>query len=227
MRDEIIIISVGGSLIFPEEIDVEFLKKLKSIVLRYIENGKRFVLIPGGGKICRKYQNAAKQITDLKKEDLDWLGIHSTRINAHLLRTIFHDFAHPKIFKHYDESVEFTGKILIAAGWKPGWSTDYCAVKIAKKLNVKKLINLSNINYAYDKDPKKFSDAKIIKEISWHEFRKLIPEEWNPGLNSPFDPIASKEAEELGIEVAIINGKKIEEMEKYIKGKEFIGTGIK
>jgi hypothetical protein len=62
------------------------------------------------------------------------------------------------------------------------------------------------------KDPKKFPDAKIIKESSWADFRKILPTEWDPGLNAPFDPIAAKKAEELGLEVVIMNGKNIENL---------------
>jgi uridylate kinase len=84
---EIIVISVGGSLICRDDIDVDFLKKLKQIILKHVEHGKRFILITGGGRICRKYQEAAREVGEIDNEDLDWLGIHGTRINAHLIRT--------------------------------------------------------------------------------------------------------------------------------------------
>ena len=48
-----IIISLGGSLIVPEEIDIAFLEGFKEIILREVQAGKRFVIITGGGKICR------------------------------------------------------------------------------------------------------------------------------------------------------------------------------
>ena len=46
---ETIIISVGGSLICPEQINVGFLKEFKEIIIRHIRQGKRFILITGGG----------------------------------------------------------------------------------------------------------------------------------------------------------------------------------
>jgi uridylate kinase len=57
-----------------------------------------------------------------------------------------------------------------------------------------------------------------IEQTNWADFRKLIPDRWDPGLSSPFDPIAAKEAESLGLEVAIINGKKLDEFENYLSG---------
>ncbi|MEK7061646.1 MAG: UMP kinase, partial [Patescibacteria group bacterium] len=117
--------------------------------------------------------------------------------------------------------------ILIAAGWKPGWSTDYCSVIMAKNSGLKTIINLTNIDYVYDKDPHKFPNAKQIKEINWREFRKIVGSKWVPGLSMPFDPRASKIADVLKIKVVIINGKNLERLEDFLNNKPFIGTVIK
>jgi uridylate kinase len=226
-EDKIIVISVGGSLIVPEDIDSGWLSEFKQLIDKKISQGYRFIIITGGGKTARKYQNAAKDIAGLTGEDLDWIGIHSTRLNAHLVRTIFRKEAHPQIIKDPTKKIKFKENILIAAGWKPGFSTDFDAVLLAKQFKVKKLINLSNIDYVYDKDPKKFSDAKIIREISWKEFRRIVGNKWDPGLNAPFDPIAAKESEKMHLEVAIMNGKNIKNIEDYLDNKQFIGTIIK
>ena len=97
---------------------------------------------------------------------------------------------------------------------------------IAKNLGARRLVNLSNIDYVYDKDPKKYPDAKKFERIAWPDFRSLIPPEWDPGLSSPFDPVAAKEAETLGLEVAIINGAHLEEFSNYLDNKPFVGTVI-
>lgn len=222
-----IIISVGGSLIVPEEIDTIWIKGFKELVDKYLAKGYRFVIITGGGKTARKYQNAAKEVAGLSGDDLDWIGIHSTRLNAHLMRTIFKENANPRIIKDPTEKINFKDKIIIAAGWKPGCSTDYDAVLLAKQFGIKKLANLTNIDYVYDKDPRKFKDAKKIENISWKDFRKIVGDKWDPGLNAPFDPIAAKESEKIGLDVAIMNGKNLENLEKYLNDKKFIGTIIK
>src|SRR3989344_3696192 len=114
----------------------------------------------------------------------------------------------------------------IVAGWKPGCSSDYVAVLMAKNLGARRLVNLSNIDYVYDGDPRKNKNARKIEKTTWAQFRKLIPEKWDPGLSSPFDPIAAKEAEAIGLEVAIINGTKLNEFSNYLDGKAFTGTTI-
>lgn len=223
---ERIIVSVGGSLIVPDGIDTDFLKRFKALVLEKIEAGYTFAIITGGGKTARRYQEAAGAVTPLSRQDLDWVGIHSTRLNAQLLRNIFSGYAHPKIIKNPTEDIEADKPVIIAAGWQPGCSTDYDAVLIAKNLGASRLVNLSNIDYVYDSDPRKNPRAKKIEKINWTDFRKLIPAEWDPGLSSPFDPVAAREAEALGLEVAIMNGEKLNEFSNYLDGKPFIGTVI-
>lgn len=223
---ERIIVSVGGSLIVPDGIDTDFLKRFKALILEKIEAGYAFTIITGGGKVCRRYQEAANSITPLSRQDLDWLGIHVTRLNAQLLRNIFSGYAHPQIIKNPTIDIEVDEPVLIAAGWQPGCSTDYDAVLIAKNLGARRIVNLSNIDYVYDSDPRTNPNAKKFERLSWSDFRRLIPPEWDPGLSSPFDPVAAREAEALGIEVAIINGEKLGEFSNYLDGKQFAGTII-
>ena len=223
---ERVVVSVGGSLIVPDQIDTDFLKNLRALILDKLQQGLSFVIIAGGGKVCRRYQEAADSIAPLSRTDLDWLGIHVTRLNAHLLRTIFADDAHPHVIKNPTADIDATEPIIIASGWQPGCSTDYDAVLMAKNIGARRLVNLSNIDYVYDDDPRKNKDAKKIEKISWSEFRKLIPETWDPGLNSPFDPVAAKEAEAIGLEVAIINGAHLDRFSNYLESNPFVGTVI-
>lgn len=228
-NDKTIIISLGGSLIVPEEVDWEFVKKFKELIEKKINDGYRFIIITGGGKTARKYIEAGAKIDDITNEDKDWIGIHATRMNGHFLRTIFRKHAHPTICKNpYDLESFLKAKesILIAAGYRPGNSTDYIAVLLAKQFGAKKIANLSNIDYVCDKDPRTNPDAKKIETISWPEFQKIVGDVWDPGANVPFDPVASKVAGQESMEVVILNGKNLENFKKYLDGKEFVGTTI-
>jgi len=225
---ETIVMSVGGSLIVPDQIDSGFLKTLKTFIDSQTAIGRHFIIIAGGGRTARRYQDAAGEVSELKNEDLDWMGIHATRLNGHLLRTIFRDSAHPQVITNPDEilDVPTDKKVVVAAGYRPGCSTDLRAIQIAQRVGAKKVINLSNIDYVYTDDPRTNPDAKKIETISWSDFRDIIPKDWDPGLSAPFDPIAAKEADELGIEVAIINGDKPDALTSYLDGEAFIGTLI-
>ncbi|HZQ29856.1 MAG TPA: UMP kinase, partial [Patescibacteria group bacterium] len=130
------------------------------------------------------------------------------------------------IIKHYEIIRKVTEPVVLAAAWKPGWSTDFDSVLLCEDYGVHEVINLSNIDQVFDKDPKHFSDAKPIDKISWKKFRKLVGNEWIPGMNAPFDPVASKKAEELGTKVVVLNGENFENLENYMSGKKFVGTVI-
>jgi uridylate kinase len=227
MSNNLFVISLGGSLVVPDEIDLKFLKKFKNLIEKFIKRNKKFIIIVGGGKTARNYQKAAKKIVKVDNEDLDWLGIHSTRLNAHLLRTIFKEDAYFRVIKNPKEKVRFKEKILIAAGWKPGFSTDYDAVLLAKTYGSKTILNLTDVDYVYDKDPHKFKDAKFFENLTWNEYLKLIDSKWNPGMSAPFDPVASKLAKKFKFEVVILNGRRLKNLENFLSGKKFIGTIIK
>ncbi len=228
MKNKTYIISIGGSLIVPPEgVDWHFLQKFRALILDKIKQGCKFFLIAGGGITARNYVAAASRVVKIEKDDLDWLGIHATRLNAQLLRTIFRDQANLEIIKNPTFRLYSEKNIIVASGWKPGRSTDYVATMMAQEYGVKTIINLSNIDYVYDKDPNKYADAKIKLKMTWAEFRKLVGNKWSPGLNAPFDPVAAKKSEELKLEVVIMNGKNIENIDNYLAGKKFKGTIIK
>lgn len=231
-EQEKIVISVGGSLVVPNGgADINFLKNLNNFIRQKLAENKnrQFFLVVGGGETARHYRDVAREIIghELTRDDLDWLGIHATRLNAHLIRTIFRDIAHAYIIKHYDIIRKAKEPVVVASGWKPGWSTDFDAVLLCEDYGIKTIINLSNIDRAYDKDPKKFPNAKAYDHIGWANFRKIVGNKWVPGMNAPFDPVAAEKAQELGVKVVILNGNNFENIEKYFRGEKFVGTVIR
>jgi uridylate kinase len=224
MTKEPIIISLGGSLVAPGQVDTTFLKAFKNVVSKHLAK-RRFFAFVGGGKVCRDYQNALLEFGADNKER-DWMGISVSRLNAQVVRQLFDKVAADQVFTDPTKKVNSRRDVAVFGGWKPGWSTDYCSVMLAKNMGIKTIVNLTNIDFVYDKDPRKFPSAKAIKEISWKDFRKLVGDKWTPGLSAPFDPRASKMAEVLNIKVAMINGKKLDRLEQFLQGKPFVGTII-
>ncbi|MFH1048683.1 MAG: UMP kinase, partial [Patescibacteria group bacterium] len=124
-KNQTYVLSVGGSLIVPDEVDAEFLKKFRALVLKKIKEGDKFVIMCGGGKINSKYNEAARKITAISDADLDWIGIYASRLNAQLMRALFGDLAHREIIIDPTKKIKTAKPIIIGAGYKPGWSTDY------------------------------------------------------------------------------------------------------
>src|SRR3989344_2874019 len=221
IMDKPLIVSLGGSLLVPEKIDVEFLKKFRKLVLKHVDQGRRFLIVVGGGKTCRIYQDSAREIPQLADEDIHWFAIHVTHLNAQLVRSTLREKSHLKVLTHYDKKEEIAEPVIVAAGWKPGHSTDYDAVMFARLYEADSVINLSDVPFVYDKDPDKFPDAEPFKNLTWEAYRKMAGDKWDPGKHLPFDPIAAKAAEENKIKVIIMNGQKLENLENYLSGQEF------
>lgn len=227
------VLSVGGSIVAPEYPDTEFVSKFVSMVKDFLSKNPddRLILVVGGGGPARIYQKAFREVTGTAENDgtdaADWIGIMATRLNAQFVKASFGDLCKEPVVTDPTVAKDFTGRILLAAGWKPGFSTDNDAVLLAEKFNADTVVNLSNIEKVYTDDPRKNPDAKPLDEISWSEFRKIVGDEWIPGKNCPFDPIASKKAQEMGLVVICAGGKNIENTRAILEGKAYTGTTIK
>lgn len=223
--DKRIVIALGGSIIFPDKIDRNFLRSFKKFLTPHLVD-KKLKIVVGGGRLSRIYQDAASFSTDLTDEDKDWLGIHATRLNAHLLRSIFREVANPLVVNKRRKLKKSSYAVTFISGWKPGWSTDYVAVQTAVDLGIKSIVIAGKPDYVYNKDNSKYKNAKPILSLTWAEYKKLIPVEWKPGLSAPVDPVASRLADKKNIDAIIINGKDFKNFSNLLSGKDFKGTII-
>ncbi len=214
-----VILKLGGSQINPGEIDINFLKKFKELVVNHLDKF-RFVIITGGGIPCRVYNEAAGKLGAVSHYDLDMMGIKFTQANGVLVRSIFGNLAYKDAVFDYDNPVEFD-KILVATGWKPGHSSNYDAVIWAKNYDADYIINITNVPYIYDKHPKFHDDYKPLKVVKVKDYLKIIGEKWTPGMNSPFDPEATK-ALPKKTKVIVLTG--LENAKAVLDEKEFEGS---
>ena len=227
------VLSVGGSIVVPEKPDTEFLTAFIKMIKDWLaeDSSRKLILVVGGGAPARVYQNAYAEVSsqvgiESANDAAVWIGIMATRLNAQLLKAVFGDLCKQDVVYDPTQVSEFTGRILVAAGWKPGFSTDNDAVLLAERFAAKTVVNLSNIEKVYTDDPRKNPDAKPLDSISWSDFRKMVGDEWEPGKNCPFDPIASRRADQNGITVVCAGGKNIENIRNILDEKDFIGTKI-
>lgn len=225
-----LVISVGGAIIVPRgKVDVHFLRSFNTLIRAQVREGRRFMMVAGGGGVCREYRDAGRAILeDIPDDDLDWLGIHATRLNGHLLRTIFKDIAHHRVIENYHHPLEhWVEPVVIGAGWKPGFSTDYCATYLAHEHGAKTIINLSNIEHVYDQDPKIHPDAQPLIDVSWDKMQEMLGTEWIPGLNAPFDPIACEFSRAHNMTVVVTDGRVVDNLARILTGRSFVGTVIR
>ncbi|WP_320127831.1 UMP kinase [uncultured Sphaerochaeta sp.] len=227
--NKLAVLSLGGSIIAPEKVDYSFLKQLNENLRKYLkeDRSRKIILVCGGGAPARIYQEALRNIIDDPDcNELDWLGIRATHLNGQLIKAMLSDLCTDNVITDPTGHINFQGQVLVAAGWKPGFSSDNDAVILAERFEGKLIINLSNIAKVYTDDPKKNPEATPLDTISWEEFKTMVGSTWTPGKNTPFDPIASKRASDLHMKVVCADGRNIENTMAILRGETFVGTVI-
>lgn len=222
------VLSLGGSLVsLPTGLNINFLKRFKRLIEARVLLGDSFIIVVGGGSLARNYIQGASQIKkNLSDIEKDYLGIYATKVNAFLVKSIFGDLAQKDLLTNPNVRLKLKNPLVFSGGYLPGNSSDFVAVSLAKTYQADVVINLSNIDYVYNKDPHKFSNAKKIKEIGWSDFLKIVGSKWAPGMNAPFDPIAAKFCQKNNKKVIVLNGQKIKNLENYFLNNKFQGTEI-
>jgi len=213
------VFSLGGSIVVPDQVDIPFLQAFLSLITNHLEQHPelKLILVVGGGGPARTYQTAYKAIAATQGlhddqpnstfyQGLDWIGIMATRLNAELVKQSLGTWCQDPVVLDPTGPFDFTGRVLVGAGWKPGFSTDYDAVVLAHRFGATQIVNLSNISQVYTADPKQDPKAQPLSSISWQDFAALVGDDWKPGSNLPFDPIASKLAREKGLQVVAAGG---------------------
>jgi uridylate kinase len=227
--DAVKIISLGGSLIAPDKPDTGFLSSFGALIRKYLDGDKarKVILICGGGGPARVYQQAFRTVSGAADHDReDWIGIKATHLNAELVRHILGGYCKDRVVTDPTGTVPFTGRVLVAAGWKPGFSTDYDAVVLAQRFEARTVVNLSNVRKVHTADPRKDPSAKPIDAIDWAGFIAIIGDKWEPGKNVPFDPVATRKAAGAGLKVIIAEGKDLDNLSRILEETEFEGTVI-
>ena len=223
------VISLGGSIVVPDGIDTGFVNdfagRMRDRLAR--ETDWCLAVVIGGGATARVYQRAAREIhPDCPPETQDRIGIAATRVNAEVVRSAFGDLCPDPVVTDPTNPGPINGRVVVGGGWKPGFSTDNVSVRLAESLGAKTVINLSNIRQIYTDDPKTNTRATALNVIKWSDFIRIVGDEWVPGKNTPFDPVASHRAAELRMTVIAADGRDLDNLSAILDDGPFIGTTI-
>lgn len=219
-----IVISLGGSLIIPNNIDYDFLAKFKKTIKKFKKH--KIIIVTGGGKIARIYIEALKK-QGLNNKIQSLIGIKTTKLNAMLLS----NFLNTHIL--IPDSIITLKKLLKkhnivvcgALGYKPNMTSDGTAADIAGALKADLFINMTNVSGLYNKDPRKFKNAKFIPKISFKDFLKVTKKiKFKAGQHFVLDQTAARIITKHKTKTIIL--KSIGNLENCIKGKKFTGTII-
>lgn len=220
-----VVLSLGGSLIVPDKVDVKFLKKFKKIIKKNTKKYK-FIIVCGGGSTARKYGSALKSS---KVELQNFIGISATRMNARFMSYFFGidpDQGIPHTMESLKKYIKKRDIVFCGAlEYKPKQTSDSTAAGIAKYFKTI-FINVTNVPGLYNKNPHKHKDAKFIPEISWKDFNKMANEiRFKPGQHFVLDQTSSEVILKHKITTYIL-GKNPKQLDKFLRNKKFKGTII-
>lgn len=221
-------ISLGGSLLTGKseddyvKLDPEKYSEYAEVIKRLHLEGHELMVVCGGGKPARYFIDAAKQL-GASSDIQDYLGIKSSHVNALLFMAALGDIAEqPKVYETpklgFDKREK--GKVWIGGGHEPGVSTDYRAVQFAEAMDADLVVNATDIDGVYDRNPKVHGDAKKLVELSFDTLETIIVENTNqaPGEYGLFDLAAVRLSRDAGIPVVIVDGTDPGEIARALDG---------
>ena len=164
-------------------IDTAVLKFIASEIKELIDNGIEVGIVIGGGNIVRGVSAAKDGI--IKRTSGDHMGMLATVINSIAMRealersglevrvqsaikmeAICETFIVGRAQRHLEK-----GRVVIfAAGTgNPFFTTDTAATLRAIEIGSDMIIKATKVDGVYDKDPKKFKDAKLLKSLNYEK----------------------------------------------------------
>ena len=193
---EVIIISLGGSLIIPEKINEKLLIDFKHTLIKNKKKYK-FVVVCGGGKTARNYiQGLEKQTIPHKEFVQTALGMHCTRLNAKFMTYFFSEHnvnkEIPADMHAVKESLEKNDIVFCGAlRYSKEQTSDATSAALANVLKTK-FVNITDVAGLYSKNPKKYKNAKFIPYISAEEFYTIAKKmNFHPGQHFVLDKKAA------------------------------------
>lgn len=222
------VIDLSGSLIERESCATPYLTSFRAAVIGALDAsaGDKAIVVTGGGDLARDYQTTYRRLVSTPADDAqDWIGIAATRLHGELLRhALAPDCCAPVITDPTDVT-DFPGRVMIAAGWKPGFSTDYDAVLLAQRFRAATVVKMSNVAMVYSGDPKSDPEARPLERVTWAELARMGDGEWHPGSRLPFDPVATRAAARHGMTV-VFTGSDTDNLRAILDGRPYRGTTI-
>ena len=221
------VIDLSGSLIERDAGATTYLREFRAAVLGALDaTGNQAIVVTGGGDLARDYQGAYRRLVPSPCDEAqDWIGIAATRLHGELMRHTFAPDCCAPVISDPTSVPDFPGRVMIAAGWKPGFSTDYDAVLLAQRFGADTVVKMSNVAMVYSGDPKQDPHARPLARVTWRELAQMSDGEWQPGSRLPFDPVGTRTARRHGMTV-IFTGSDTDNLRAILEGRPYRGTTI-
>lgn len=217
-----IVVKIGGSILYDHLLNFNFdmLRKVKTWYWDIKASYDTIVLVTGGGGLSRNVESKISGFVG-EENSVHNVAMSITQTNAAIIAGFLEDdeiYTPKTLGDAYEYLVMDKGKTMVSGGLKIGWSTDMDGAVFADILETGRIHKISNIDYVYNKDPKEFFDAMVIKDMSWKEYFKMfdiVPgQQAEPNAHIPVDVVCSQFCSRKNISFHITGGKLLEESEK-------------
>ncbi len=223
-----IVLKIGGSLLYRDDsvvLNDELIKQYVNIIKSLSQQSHQLIIVTGGGKLARQLIKVGIELK-VNHTFQDVLGVEASRIHAMLFIGALSDIAYRDVPRSFNEvrTAISSDKIIVLGGLQPGQSTNAVASLIAEFWDADLIVNLSDVDKVYDKDPDKHPDAKAYDKLSIDDFYNIIvKQEESPGRYPLYDRVGAEILKRSRLKIVFLNGRKPENIEKAIKG-ENVGT---
>ncbi len=228
MPKEVVVVSMGGSVLVPGEDDPEYIKSLAELLSQLSANYKLFV-VTGGGRLARYYIDVGRAL-GMDERSLDSLGIAITRLNARLLIQALGTRAFPEPPEEYEDARKAGERydVVVMGGQRVGITTDGVAAELAEHVSASRLVNATSVDGVYTADPSVDPSATRVERMDYDALIRIAgrPTEM-AGPSMVFDPYAARVVKRLGISVYVVQGRDLKSLEGAISDGDFSGTIIR
>jgi uridylate kinase len=221
------VLKIGGSLLYDDKghINLDRIRSYSEVVADVVGNGHELVIVVGG-KPARTFISAARNLGATEAQ-CDWLGIKVARNNAELLCAALGNLAYPKIVESLDEleTAVGQGKVVLMGGLTPGQSTNAVAALAAESVKAELLMNATNVDGVYDRDPK-LEGAVKLDLVDVDQLDSILSGSGTrAGEYKLFDPVAIRVVGRSKIPTVIFNGNDPGAISRLLRGEK-VGTKI-
>jgi uridylate kinase len=223
-----VVLSIGGSVFATGDGDATYLDKLAALLTRLTREIPLVVTV-GGGRTAREYIRLGRAL-GLTEIELDELGIDVTRLHARLLaaRVGPPAPAHPPTTIAAAVNEAHRVPLVILGGTEPGHTTDGVAALLAVRLRATRVVNATNVDALYDRDPRVHPAAKPLDRVGWDRFRSIVNagSDGRAGQEFLFDRLGADSLARAGIPLRIVQGRDLDNLEDALRGRAFRGTTV-
>jgi uridylate kinase len=219
-----VVVSIGGSVVLSDDSTSEYLRRLTGLLKKMSAQSMLYVIV-GGGKIARRYISLGREL-GFDEDTLDVIGIDVTRVNARIISHLL-GISNKEIPHTTREALKLKLPIVVMGGTDPGHSTDLVGAELAEKTHAVRFVNATNVDGIYDKDPNKYPDAKQLKEVRIDALIAQYGTTWGAaGKHIFMDEPALEIIRRARVPTFVVNGKRLDQLEKALLGIPFDGTTI-